>query len=168
MDDAAAAPQLSGIWICPQCGARLISRNLWHSCGQHSLENLFAKSEPGALELARTYVDLLERLGDVQVLPQKTRLVCVARVRFTGLEPRKNGFVATFALRRWLDSPRIVKTVDYGPRWRMHYVRVRSAADLDDELIAWLQESHDTVGVQDDQPRAPKAAAPIDHLDSPP
>jgi hypothetical protein len=150
MDDAQTSPGLSGLWICPNCGARLISRNLWHSCGQYALENLFANAEPSALALARRYVAVLRSLGDVQVIPQKTRLVCVARVRFCGLEPRKSGFVASFALHRWLDSPRIAKTVDYGPRWRAHYVRIRSDADLDDELTAWLQESHDTVGLQSD------------------
>jgi hypothetical protein len=140
------------LWICPRCGARLITRNLWHSCGEFSLETLFASADESTLDLARRYVEVLHTLGDVQVLPQKTRLVCVARVRFAGLEPRKVGFVANFALHRWLDSPRIVKTVDYGPRWRAHFVRIRSVADIDEELIAWLQESHDVVGLQSDLP----------------
>ena len=61
-----------------------MSRNLWHSCGEHTLEALFAGAGPEALDLAREYVALLESLGDVQVLAQKTRLVCVARVRFAG------------------------------------------------------------------------------------
>jgi hypothetical protein len=138
------------LWICPKCGARLVSRNLWHSCGRFTLASLFRTARPGVLSLAREYVRMLESLGDVQVIPQRTRLVCVARVRFAGLTPRKGGFVAGFALRRWIRSRRIVKTVDYGPRWRAHYVAVQSPADLDDELRAWLQESHDTVGVQDD------------------
>ena len=132
----------------------MVSRNLWHSCGRFSLESLFANSEERALDLARTYVAMLHTLGDVQVIPQKTRLVCVARVRFSGLEPRKDGFLANFALHRWLASPRIVKTVDYGPRWRVHYLRVRAEADLDDELIAWLQEAHDVVGLRSDVRRA--------------
>jgi hypothetical protein len=138
------------LWICPKCGARLITRNLWHSCGRFTLGALFAGSAPGVLAAARKYVALLESLGDVQVLPQKTRLVVVARVRFAGLYPRKDHFMAAFALHRWVASQRIVKTVDYGPRWRAHYVRIASAADLDDELRAWLQESHDVVGVQSD------------------
>ena len=37
------------------------------------------------------------------MIPQKTRLVCVARVRFAGLSPRRRGFQASFALHRWLD-----------------------------------------------------------------
>ena len=43
-----------------------------------------------------------------------------------------------------------MKTVDYGPRWRGHYVRITSAADLDREFRTWLQESHDIVGMQSD------------------
>ena len=137
-----------GLWICPSCGARLVSRNLSHSCGSWSLEGLFAASTPQALELARAYVAVLESLGDVEVIPQKTRLVAVARVRFAGLVPRRSGFVGNFALHRWVSSPRVVKTEEYGPRWRFHHVPVRSTADLDDELRAWLQESHDVVGLQ--------------------
>jgi hypothetical protein len=38
--------------------------------------------------------------------------------------------------------------VDYGPRWRMHYVRIAAPANLDAELRSWLQESHDVVGLQ--------------------
>jgi hypothetical protein len=105
---------LPAIWACPKCGARLVSRNLWHSCGDYRLEDLFARAETGVLHLAYRYVDLLRGLGDVQVIAQKTRLVAVARVRFAGLSPRKDGFLSAFALRRWLDNPRIYKKADYG------------------------------------------------------
>src|SRR5262245_10367594 len=140
--------RLANLWICPECGARLVSRNLPHSCGRFTLEALFPRSDPDVLEPARAYVDLLHGLGDVQVLPQRTRLVCVARVRFAGLYPRSDGFLVSFALHRWLDSERIVKTVDFGPRWRAHFVLVTEQAELDDELRGWLQESHDVVGLQ--------------------
>ena len=140
--------ELAGLWICPRCGARLISQNLWHSCGSHSLEQLLVHSAPAVLELGRACVAMLESLGDVQVLPQKTRLVCVARVRFAGIHPRKHDLLLAFALRRWLVSPRIVKTESYGERWCAHFVRIQSLEDVDEELRGWLQESHDTVGLQ--------------------
>lgn len=152
MEPVGEAPA-GGVWTCPRCGARLVSRNLWHSCGQFTLADLFAGSTPQTLELARAYVALLHSLGDVQVLPQKTRLVAVARVRFAGLHPRVHGFIAGFALHRWLDSARVSRTVDYGPRWRMHEVRIHGIPELDDELRGWLQESYDTVGLQTDLPK---------------
>jgi hypothetical protein len=119
-----SSPALHGLWFCPKCGARLVGRNLWRSCGQYTLDTLFATAAPGVLELAREYVAMPHLLGDVQVIAQKTRLVGVARVRFAGLSPRNHGFQATFALHRWLDSPRIIRQVDHGPRWRGHDVRV--------------------------------------------
>ena len=143
------------MWTCPTCGARLITKNLWHSCGRFTLEALFARSDPPVVTLARRFVDILQNLGDVQVLPQKTRLVCVARVRFAGLTPRKDHFVASFALHRWLKSQRVTRTHDYGPRWRVHFLPIRSVDDLDDELKAWLQESHDLVGLQEGVPLPP-------------
>lgn len=145
-----ASSSLPPVWRCPKCGARLVQRNLWHSCGVFTLEALLACAAPSVLKLARAYVRMLRSLGDVQVIPQKSRLVAVARVRFAGLYPAKNSFTAGFALHRWLKSPRIIRTADYGPRWRGHFVRVESSADLDDELRAWLQESHDVVGMQSD------------------
>jgi hypothetical protein len=126
---------------------------MWHSCGLFTLEALFAKARPGVVDIARSYVRMLQSLGDVQVIPQKTRLVCVARVRFAGLYPRKDSFLVAFALHRWIHSRRIAKTHDYGPGWRGHYVEVRSQDDLDDELRCWLQEAYDTVGVQSDLPQ---------------
>jgi hypothetical protein len=144
--------QKQPVWICPKCGARLITRNLWHSCGRFTLDALFARSDPSVLRLARQFVDILRSLGDVQILPQKTRLVCVARVRFAGFTPRKDHFVASFALHRWLKSPKVIRTQDYGPNWHVHFVPIRSVDDLDDELKAWLQESHDLVGMQSAHP----------------
>ena len=44
---------LPSLWLCPRCGARLVSRDLWHSCVQVTLEELFASSQPPALERAQ-------------------------------------------------------------------------------------------------------------------
>jgi hypothetical protein len=41
------------LWHCPKCGARLVNRNLWHSCGRFTLEALFSGSGPGVLAAAR-------------------------------------------------------------------------------------------------------------------
>jgi len=121
---------------------------MWHSCGRFRLEDLCARSSPEVLALARRYVRLLRSLGDVQVLPQRTRLVCVARVRFAGMTPRRDHIVVAFALRRRVRSARIARIESYGPRWQSHQVPVRRPAELDAELTAWLRESHDVVGTQ--------------------
>src|SRR5215813_15207568 len=141
---------LKPIWTCPKCGARLASRKLLHSCGRFTIEALFASAEPAVLRLARKFISIVKSLGDVQVIPQKTRLVFVARVRFAGIVPRKDHFIATFALRRKVRSNRVERHIDYGPRWQMHQVRIRTAAEIDHDLRGWLKESYSVVGLQSD------------------
>jgi len=50
---------LPAISICQRCGARLVTKNLWHSCGTFTLEGLFPRSEPAVVDLARKYVAVL-------------------------------------------------------------------------------------------------------------
>jgi len=84
------------------------------------------------------------------VVPQKTRLVFIARVRFAGIVPRKDHFILTFALHRKVRSKRVERHIDYGPRWQAHQVRIRSSADIDEDLRKWLEESYSVVGLQSD------------------
>jgi len=36
------------LWTCPKCGAKLITRNLWHSCGEATLKDWKARMGPNA------------------------------------------------------------------------------------------------------------------------
>jgi hypothetical protein len=135
------------LWRCPKCGAKFVTRNLWHSCGKFTLEALFAKSEPRVLPLFRKYAALVRKLGrGVEMVPQQTRVVFVDRVRFAGATPRKDGFVTHFILGRPVVHARIVKHEFHPPHYHLSYVRVRSEADLDATLHGWLQASHDYYG----------------------
>ena len=148
MDDASRGLKNRPLWICPDCGARLASRNLWHSCGTFSFEDLFAGAADTVADAARMLITACEQFGDVQVLPQKTRLALVARVRFSSLVPRKKFLIVGFALHRWIDHPRIARTEDYGPRWRYHYLRLAEPSGVDSELLGWMRESYEVVGLQ--------------------
>lgn len=152
MDDASRGLKNRPLWICPECGARLAGRNMWHSCGTYTFQDLFAGSSPDVTDAALAIITACEQFGDVQVIPQKTRLAFVARVRFSTLVPRKNFLIVGFALHRWIDHPRIVRTDDFGPRWRYHSVRVTDASGADAELLGWLRESYDLVGMQEELP----------------
>ena len=99
--------ELDDLWICPACGGRFVTPNMWHSCGEHSLEELFATSTDEALELAVEYVAMLRDLGDVQVIPQKTRLV-------SGGASIDNSHAAPAAVRRGSD-PTLTKSADARP-----------------------------------------------------
>ena len=148
VEERGSTGNLPPLWVCPSCGARLVSRNLWHSCVQLTLDELFARSDPPVLEVARTYVSMLHSLGDVQVIAQKTRLSVCWGAGALGSAPREDGFLANFSLHRWLDEPwdrlkttelrlavaqpRRPRTVSHGPRRRTEVVRSRNGTTSSD------------------------------------
>jgi hypothetical protein len=93
-------------------------------------------------------VGLIERCGAVTVIAQKTRIVIMGRVRFAGAVVRRDKFVASFALTRRLDHPRLRVEV-YNERWIAHRLDVRSPTDLAiPQLGAWLCEAYRDLGMQ--------------------
>jgi uncharacterized C2H2 Zn-finger protein len=129
------------LWRCPKCGARFVSRNMWHSCGRFAVEDLFARSEPHVLRLFRKFAKIVRECGRVRMIPQKTRVVFMDRVRFAGAYPRKSYLLVGFALPRRLKSPRMKKIEEYAPHFIGHLTEIRSETDLDDELRRWIRES---------------------------
>jgi len=69
----------------PALRREVVSRNLWHLCGQFTLEALFSKAKPAAVDLARQYVGIcipsatfrssLKRRGSC-VSPESALLAC--------------------------------------------------------------------------------------------
>jgi hypothetical protein len=137
----ATRQNLRPLWRCPRCGARFITKNIWHSCGKYTLNDLFARSEPHVLKLFKKFERMVRSCGRVIMIPQKTRVVFMVRVRFVGAYPRKSHFLAGFALSRRLKSPRIKKIEEYAPHFIGHLMDIRSEADLDAELKGWIRES---------------------------
>jgi len=135
------------LWRCPECGERFVTKNLWHSCGKHTLEQLFARSEPHVLPLFKKFAKMVRACGPVRMIPQKTRVVFQVRVRFAGAYPRRSYFLCGFALPYRSADPRFVKIENYAPHFQGHLFRVASEADLDEQVQRWLHESYQ-VGAQ--------------------
>ncbi len=146
---------LKPLWRCPKCGARLVTRHMWHSCGKFTLAALFARSKPSMLPLFRKFTALVKKSGRVTMIPQKSRAVFMDRVRFASVYPRKNWFLAGFILGRRVRHRRIVKVENFGPAILYHYVKISSSADLDAPLRGWLRESYRYYGRQGRQGQKP-------------
>ena len=142
------AAKLPPVWHCPKCGARLVTRNMWHSCGRFSLEALFARSEPRVMDLFRRFERMVRACGPVVMIPQKTRIVFVARVRFAGCHVRRRYLLCGLALPRRTPHPRFVKIESFNEHWHGHWFRIESAEQLDGVVQRWLRESY-RIGVQE-------------------
>lgn len=81
------------------------------------------------------------------MIPQKTRAVFQARMRFAGVTPRKSFLICHFILPRRIGGARFYKIETFTPRCHAHYLRVRERGDLDREVARWLREAYE-VGEQ--------------------
>jgi hypothetical protein len=136
------------LWKCPRCGAKLVTRNLWHACGRFSLKALFARSEPHVWRVYQEYVKAVRAIGPITVIPQKSRFVFMTRIRFAGGIPRKSYLDAHFLYPGPLRSPRITSSMKFSPHQYAHRVPLRTPRDLDTEFRGWLRTAY-RVGMQE-------------------
>ena len=129
----------SDLWVCPSCGKRFVARNMWHSCGTHTVEAFME----GKSEAAWAYWDRLQKLvgecGPYSIVANKTRLAFMVRVRFAGMDAVSDkGMTFSFWLKDRIESPRIKRIEHYGGNDWGYHVRVERIDDLDDEVQGWL------------------------------
>lgn len=139
------------LWRCPRCGKYYVTKNMWHACSRHTLDEHFEQRDPKLRFLFNSIVGLLKRNGPLKINPDKTGIAFQVRMRFCGVYVRKNSLDLGFLLPRRLDHWRVRKIVPYSPRCYGHHVAIAAPADLDDELAGWLKESY-RVGAQADLP----------------
>lgn len=136
------------LWKCPKCGERFVTANIWHSCGRFSLKQLFANCEPHVRRIYLKLARMVRACGPVRVIPQKTRLVFVTRVRFVGVYPRKRFLEIGIELPKRNPDPRFHKIETYTRRMHGHYLRIEHESQLDAQVQHWLRCSY-MVGKQD-------------------
>lgn len=134
----------------PKCGAKLVTRNLWHSCGKATLDDWRARMGPRARELYDRFEPMIAACGEYHVAPAKTRIAFLGRVRFASISSlSEKGMTCAFALPRPLSSPRFAKVEEVAPGWWGHWLRITDSSQLDEELQAWLRESYRLMGMQE-------------------
>jgi hypothetical protein len=91
---------------------------------------------------------MVRACGPVTMIPQKTRVVFMVRVRYAGAYPRKNHLLCGFALPYQSNDPRFVKIQRYAPHFIGHMMRIQSEDQLDRQVQQWLKEAY-KVGSQE-------------------
>ncbi len=147
------------LWRCPKCRKYYVTRNMWHACARHTVDEHFAHRDPKLRLLFDGLVGLVKRNGPLKVVPGKTGIAFQVRMRFGGAVVRRDSIEAAFILPRRVEHPRIKKIIAYTPRAYGHHLDIRTPADLDEELAGWLRESY-RVGAQADLLAGEKATGP--------
>ena len=139
--------RLEPLWRCANCGREFANRNQTHTCGLHDLAHHFAGKPPEIRALFDRVAAMIQEIGPVQILPEKTRIAFHVRMSFAQLTPRRQWIDGHVVLARRLEHPRFTRVETFSPRNHLHAFRIASAADLDADFRAWLREAY-AVGEQ--------------------
>jgi hypothetical protein len=80
-ENAAVMRHRARLWTCPKRGRRFVSRNMWHACGDHSVEKFLEGKGEWARELFDPFESLIAACGPYEVAPAKRRVAFMGRVR---------------------------------------------------------------------------------------
>lgn len=138
------------LWTCPRCGARLVTQNGWHSCGQATLAEWRVKMSPRMRRLVTRFEAAIASCGPFDVAAAKTRIAYMARVRFATITSVARGALTlTFALPTPVRSARFLRVYEAVPGWWVHVVRVTRETEFDAQLRRWLRRSYRLMGMQE-------------------
>jgi hypothetical protein len=147
------------LWVCPKCGARFVTKNLWHSCARATMQDWDARMNGHTRALFRKFCELIAACGPYHLAPAKTRIAILARVRFAGVVGvSPSDITISFALPRSLRSRRFLDVKEVAPGWWAHRIRIADTKELDGELGAWLQRSYRLMGMRERLGRTKRAA----------
>jgi hypothetical protein len=131
------------LWTCPSCGHRFVSRNMWHACSQHKLDEHFKGKDARVHELFNAWLAFLKQFGEVIIIPQKARVIFHARTRFAGAVVRKTWIECGFWLKRPIRDERFQRVEKVTARDYVHYFRLTDESQLDSTLKEYLREAYE-------------------------
>lgn len=129
------------LWPCPACGRAFANANQSHACGRHDLESHFAGKPPLVRAIYDAFLAMLEEIGPVTVLPEKTRIAFQTRMSFAQLTVRRHWVLGHFVLARRVEDPVFTKVETFSSRNHAHHFRL-NAPDEVTRLQGFAREAY--------------------------
>ena len=113
-----------------------------HAPNGFTVRSHFEGKTPNVRKIYDQLLKRLKKLGPITEDPKKTSIHLVNATALAGVATRKDSLVLTIKSDHHLLSPRIHKSEQASARRFHHEVKLTSPADVDDELIGWLNEAY--------------------------
>ena len=136
------------VWTCPDCGAPFANANASHSCVRVDLDERFAGAPAGVRAAFDRLVELASVDGPMTVVPQKTRIVLAAPMRFVSIQVQRDRLTGHVLAEAPVEHPVVTEIVTdaYGSGLFLHRLSIRTASELDDAFAAFVREAAERVG----------------------
>ncbi len=84
----------------------------------------------------------VERVGTITIEPLSVGILFKRSSTFAELRPKRDRVELSFMLSRPLEHPRIARTWKGPGERRAFFIKIRDAAEVDDEIKDWLTEAY--------------------------
>ena len=125
------------MWTCPACGAKLVTKNLSHSCVKRTVAEFFADKPRSGVALAKQLIAEVRKLGPLTLHPVKTRIALMVEVRFAAIYKVGEGAIRGHI---WLTERRACRRfrVEQLGKDFLYHFEVSAAQPIDAELRRFL------------------------------
>ena len=113
-----------------------------HTGNGFTVKSHFEGKAPNVRKIYDQLMKRLKKFGKITEEPKKTSIHLVNATALAGVATRKEALVLTIKSDRKLMSPRIHKSEQTSARRFHHEVKLTSPADVDDELVGWLESAY--------------------------
>ena len=120
------------MWICPQCGRPFANTHQSHACARHTLAEHLEGKPAEIIALYRHLEAVIQSMGPVIVVPEKTRIAFQVRM----------SFAAVMLKQRWIDGHVVLARRLESPCNHVHAFRLSSPEEIDAELTSWIAEAY--------------------------
>jgi hypothetical protein len=119
------------LWPCPACGRAFANANQPHACGRYALEDHFSGKPPEVRSIYDAFLAMLEEIGPVTVLPEKSRIAFQTRMSFAQLTVRRHWVLGHFVLARRVEDGIFTKVETFSPRNHVHHFRLEAPEEVE-------------------------------------
>jgi hypothetical protein len=130
------------MWTCPQCGRPFANSHQSHACARHTLTEHLEGKPASIIALYRQLEAVIQSMGPVIVVPEKTRIAFQVRMSFAAVMLKHRWIDGHVVLARRVESPRFRRIESISPRNHVHAFRLSALEEIDAELTAWIAEAY--------------------------
>jgi len=131
-------------WKCPKCGRTFSKAKQPHSCRVFPLQKHFANKEYALKLFGELKTAVHKKVGSFEVVSLPCCIHFCKNFDFAAVFPLKDGLKLHFSLDRKLSSSRVGQAAQYSKNRVMHEMKIKSADEIDAELLDWLKQSAQT------------------------
>jgi hypothetical protein len=135
-------------WTCPRCDREFGRAHQSHTClPGNSVQRTFAGRPPEQHAIYDAIMTHLDALGPVHVDAVQVGVFLKTERKFCELRPKSKWLSCNLYLEDAIDDPRVARSLRLSATRFVNEVKLRTVADVDDQLRAWFTRAFDEASV---------------------